>query len=123
MTAATVISRVDDLSPNYYTAAQKLGWLASLDGKIYEEVILTHEGADDVDYDPTDYSANTVDLIVQPPYGEDLYCHYLCSRIAAANSEIAKYDQFATLFNADYIEWTGWYNRHHMPLKKGRWVL
>ena len=123
MTAATVISRVDDLSPNYYTAAQKLSWLASLDGKIYEEVILPHEDADDVDYDPTDYSANTVDLIVHPPYGEDLYCHYLCSRIAEANSEIAKYDQFATLFNADYTEWTGWYNRHHMPLKKGRWVL
>lgn len=123
MTAAQVISLVDDLSPNYYTGKQKLNWLATLDGKIYQEVILTHEGAEDVSFDESDYSSSTVDLIVQAPYAEDLYVYYLQSRIAAANSEIDKYNQFAVLHNSAYTEWTNFYNRTHTPLKNGRWVL
>lgn len=123
MTASTIISLVDNLSPNYYTNAQKLGWLATIDGKIYEEVLKTHEDAPEEEFDPSDYSSTSVDLIVEAPYAEDLYSYYLLSRIAAANSEITKYDQFATQFNAAYTEWTNWYNKKHMPLKKGRWVL
>ena len=129
MTASTIISLVDNLSPNYYTNAQKLGWLATIDGKIYEEVLMTHEDAPEDEFDPSDYAAGendsipNVDLLVGDPYAEDLYSYYLLSRIASANSEITKYDQFATQFNAAYTEWTNWYNKKHMPVKKGRWVL
>ena len=128
MTVTEVINMVDDLSPNYYTPAQKLAWLASLDGKIYEEVILTHEGAEDVSYDPDSYvmdgtSLPDITLLVEEPYAADVYSFYLMSRIASANAEISKYDQYAIQYNTAYSEWTSWYNRKHLPLKKGRWVL
>ena len=129
MTASTIINLVDALSPNYYSNSQKLGWLATIDGKIYEEVLMTHEDAPEDEFDPSDYAPTgqgnipSLTLLVDDPYAEDLYSFYLLSRIAAANSEISKYDQFATMFNTAYTEWTNYYNKKHMPVKKGRWIL
>ena len=45
MKAIDIIERVDLLEPNDYSPEQKLHWLSSLDGKIFREVIKTHEGA------------------------------------------------------------------------------
>ena len=38
-----IIERLDLLEPNDYSPEQKLRWLNTLDGKIYREVIQTHE--------------------------------------------------------------------------------
>lgn len=124
MTAKEIIDMVDDLSPNHYTEAQKLGWLKSVDGKIFHEVILTHYSApwDMPVWDEESFSADS-EMIVQAPYAEDLYTYYLMSRIAAANSEVAKYDQFASLYNQAFSDWANWYNRTRIPVKKGRWIL
>lgn len=42
MTAGDIISKVDMLEPNQYDTTQKLEWLSTLDGKIINEVLLTH---------------------------------------------------------------------------------
>ncbi len=43
MTCGDIISKVDALEPNQYDTTQKLEWLSTLDGKIIDQVILTHE--------------------------------------------------------------------------------
>ena len=43
MTGGDIISKVDSLEPNQYSTTQKLEWLSTLDGKIIDQVILTHE--------------------------------------------------------------------------------
>ena len=123
MTIEEIIAKVDALSPNQYTTEQKIGWLSSLDGKIFHEVILTHMPGDFVYFPPSGYDTDDYELIVQPPYAEDLYTYYLLSRIAEMNAETAKYNQYAALYNAAYSDWTGWYNRTHRPITRGRWKL
>ncbi len=45
MKAIDMIERVDLLEPNDYSPEQKLHWLSSLDGKVFRELIETHEDA------------------------------------------------------------------------------
>ena len=45
MKAIDIIERVDNMEPNDYSPEQKLHWLSTLDGKLYREIIRTHEGA------------------------------------------------------------------------------
>lgn len=111
--AMEIIERLDLLEPNDYAPEQKLRWLSTLDGKIYREVIRTHEGGN-AWCGP--YLRGDEELIVGLPYGEDIYYHYLQAMIAAENSETQRYNKRMTMFNAAYQGWTNWYNMSHMPL-------
>ncbi|MBQ6928067.1 MAG: hypothetical protein IJQ36_07140 [Oscillospiraceae bacterium] len=113
MTAMEIIERLDLLEPNDYAPEQKLRWLSTLDGKIYREIIRTHEGGGAW---PGPYLHGDEELIVPLPYGEDIYYHYLQAMIAAENSETQRYNKRMTMFNAAYQGWTNWYNASHMPL-------
>ena len=44
MTVNDIIAAVDLKEPNSYSRGEKLRWLSALDGKVREEVLLTHEG-------------------------------------------------------------------------------
>lgn len=120
MTIQEVIAIVDDLTPNQYRTDQKIRWLSTLDGKIFHEVVKTHLGGGCF---YQGYETDEEELLVEPPYAEDIYTRYLQARIAAENNEIAKYDQYQTLFNSAYNDFTAWYNRTHKPLTRGRWRL
>ena len=111
--AIDIIERVDLLEPNDYSPEQKLRWLSSLDGKILREVIETHEGAEGTALPR--YRSGQETLLVQAPYGEDLYVNYIQAMIAAENNETQRYNKRMTLFNAAYQAWTNFYNRSHRP--------
>ena len=113
MKAMDIIERLDLLEPNDYSPEQKLHWLSTLDGKIFREVIQTHEGAQIET--PAQYETGAETLIVDDPYGEDIYYYYLQAMIAAENSETQRYNKRMTMFNSAYQDWTNWYNRTHMP--------
>ena len=111
--AIDIIERVDLLEPNDYSPEQKLRWLSSLDGKILREVIETHEGAEGTALPR--YRSGQETLLVQEPYGEDLYLYYIQAMIAAENNETQRYNKRMTLFNAAYQAWTNFYNRSPRP--------
>ena len=113
MKALDTIERVDLLEPNDYSPEQKLHWLSTLDGKIFREILETHEGAE-TDTLPA-YVGGGEELIIGAPYGEDVYYYYLQAMIAAENSETQRYNKRMTLFNAAYQAWTDYYSRTHRP--------
>lgn len=126
MTVNQIIALVDLKEPNSYTAAEKIKWLSDLDGKIFNEVILTHEH-DDVEFTP--YNINALDpvqegetppepetLLIGDPYGEDIYIHYLIARIASGNAEVSRYNQQISMYNAAYSQWWNKFNSTHLPL-------
>lgn len=123
MTIAEVIAKTDELSPNQYSTDQKIGWLSTLDGQIYHSIIMTHDRRCCYFFPPDGYDTDDYDLIIKPPYAEDIYVNYLLSRIAQANSEITKYNQYAALHNQALDSWTAWYTQTHMPITRGRWKL
>lgn len=146
MTTGEAIKRVNDLKPNTYTDQMKIAWLSELDGKIFQEVILTHEVRKHHHHhhwpDPLDreddsmeekehhhhhhhcefkpYKDLTDELIVPFPHAGDVYTFYLMSQIDLHNAETAKYNQSIVLFNAAYQTYSDWYNRTHKPISHGR---
>ena len=83
MTVNDIIAAVDLKEPNSYSREEKLRWLSALDGKVREEVLLTHEGYDgSSDFAP--YESGEEELLIPFPYGEGVYTHYLIAMIAAA---------------------------------------
>lgn len=114
MTIREAIERTDVLKPNGFEKAEKLRWLAELDGKIYREIMLTHHGApaDFVDYGP-DTDGDT-QLLVVFPY-DDLYISWLTAQIDLNNREIVSYNNSIAMFNAKYADYNRYYNRTHMP--------
>ena len=117
MKAIDMIERVDLLEPNDYSPEQKLHWLSGLDGKVFRELIETHEDAA-TDTLPA-YVSGDEELLIGAPYGEDLYYYYLQAMIAAENSETQRYNKRMTLFNSAYTAFAAWYTRTHRPRRSG----
>ena len=118
MTVNEIIADVDLKEPNACTAGEKLRWLSSLDGKIFAEVLQTHEGLE-ADAAFTPYSDGTETPLIPFPYCEGVYTHYLIAMIAAANAETARYNQQIALYNAEYSQWWNAYHAAHAPLHGG----
>ena len=103
MTIAEVIAWVDDISPNQYSDAQKLAWLSSFDGKVWEEVFLNHAG-NEAEYPEGGHTQTSDMLLIGAPYAMDVYGNNLLAKIAEANAEVAKYNLYATLYNTEYAQ-------------------
>ena len=116
MTAGEIITKVDALEPNQYTLPQKLEWLSDLDGRVWLEIILTHErDEDDQREDFTGHTADTDELLIPWPYGREIYENYLQAKIAEENGETDRYNQQAILYNAAWQAYANAYNRSHRP--------
>ena len=118
MTIKEAIDLVDRLKPNQYTENLKIKWLSKLDGQIYKEVFLTHEGNSVENFVGYDEASQETVLLVPYPY-EDIYNYFLQAQIDKENGEIAKYNQSITLYNNAFLSFQNYYNRTHMPLPSG----
>ena len=115
MKAMDIIDRVDLMEPNQYSPEQKLHWLSTLDGKLFEEAILPRRP--DMQR-PGPYQTGQEELLVEAPYGEDIYYNYLQAMIAAENSETQRYNRRMTMFNSVLAEFLNWYNRVSEPVSR-----
>lgn len=112
------INGIDNVKPNTYSQQEKVRWLSILDGNIKNEIIDTHEGAEDVTFNG--YGENTdigTELIVPAPY-DDIYIKWLEMQIDYANADLVKYQNSMTLYNNAYSNFEKYYNRNNMPKGK-----
>jgi len=119
MTIGHAIEIADRLKPNAYPDEVKVGWLSSLDGQIFEEEIVTHEGGTMDSFIPYDPDNKEQELLVPHPYAEGIYINYLQMQIDKENGETGKYNQSASHYNNVYSAFRNWYNRTHMPRSAG----
>ena len=119
MTIKEAIDLVDKLKPNQYPFTLKVKWLSKLDGMIFKEVFLTHEGCTMGAFEGYDNALQEQELLVPYPYDEDVYNYFLQAQIDKENGEIAKYNQSITLYNTAYFNFRNWYIRTHQPLSGG----
>lgn len=118
MTIIEAINLVDALKPNEYSQPEKIQWLSTLDGIIFDEIIKTHEGAEGKEFNGyTEDTQLDTELIVPDPYA-DVYRFWLESCIHHANEEYAKYNNAKMAYNTAYITFSNYYNRTHMPIGK-----
>lgn len=116
------IDTFDRLNPNQYDEDTKVAWLSSLDARIYEDIILTHEGSEEISYTP--YSSENImqELLVPAPYAE-VYIAYLNLKVDEADKETARYNNSLTLFNAYYDGFDGYWNRTHRLKPVGQYNI
>lgn len=115
MTIIEAINKIDAVNPNSYEQSDKVGWLSVLDGIIKNEIIDTHEGADEVAFEKyTDDTPLDTVLLVPDPYDE-VYIYFLESRIHYENEEFGKYNNAVSMYNTAFNKYMTHYNRTHMP--------
>lgn len=119
MTILEAISHVDAVKPNSYSQTEKIAWLSRIDATIKNEIIDTHEGAENITFNGYDNETDTsTELLVPAPYDE-VYIRYLEMQIDYANNEYGKYNNSMVMYNAAYAAYEKYYNRTHMPVSKG----
>lgn len=115
MTINEAISQVDTLNPNQISDEIKVRWISVLEGKIIDEIILTHELSEIVEFNG--YSINDMDteLIVPDTYA-DVYIFYLNAMIYQTNQESARYMSAMQMFNSAWQDYANYYNRNNKPI-------
>lgn len=116
MTIIEAINRIDSLKPNSYSPEDKIAWLSIVDGEIKENIINTHEGAENVAFNgyTVDTPHDTV-LLVPAPY-DDIYIKWLEAQIDYANGETKRFNNSILMYNTAYSAFSRYYNRNHMPI-------
>lgn len=111
-----VIERVSRLRPDAYDDDTKGGWLVELDGTLFNEVILTHEGERPTI--PRRYPEDGgLPLLVGAPY-DRLYDLYIMAQVDFYNKDLEDYNNSVTLFNTALDSYKKWYHRTHSPLAR-----
>ena len=118
MKVKEAIMIADSMKPNQYEFSTKVKWLSNLDGMIYQEIFMTHDGNIRVPPHYTVENAEDAELLVPYPYAEDVYNYFLQSQIDKENGEIAKYNQSVSMYNNAFKTFQDWYNRTHRPLPR-----
>ena len=126
MTVGGVLALVDEIRPNQYDEKIKITWLSELEGRIFNDIILTHEHElveDDEGnmVEPTflGYSEGSEDAeLIAPDIYADLYRNYLLTQIDYSNGETDRYTNSMLMFNNSYSQFESWYNRTHKPISK-----
>ena len=114
MTTTEVLKRLQRDRPGESTEEDMLRWMHQLDCKWYEQMVLTHEGGEDIGR-PEKYTPGVEqELLIAPPYDE-VYIHYLYSKIDYMLGEIDRYNNAAMQFHDAWQEARRAYNREHMP--------
>lgn len=116
MTTLEVVERVERDRPGESTRGELMRWLSQLDGKWYEQVVSTHEGADTAEAPGLYKDGEETELLIRPPYDE-VYIHYLYSKIDYRLGEIDRYNNATMLFNAEWQDARKAYHREHKPLR------
>ena len=118
MTLMDVINRIDSLKPNRYNQDEKIMWLSTLDERIMNDIIATHEEAEAESFNGyTSETSLTTELLVFSPYDE-VYLYWLEAQIDYWNGEYAKYNNSIAMFNAAYTAFEKHYNKTHLPKRK-----
>ena len=115
MTINEVITQVDELKPNQISYDIKVRWISVLEGKIIDEIILTHELSEIVEFNG--YTINDMDtVLLVPDTYADVYIYYIEAMIDETNNESARYASSMQMFNSAWQDYANYYNRNNKPI-------
>ena len=116
MTILEALGRVDSLRHNTFTQAEKIRWLAQVDGLVDRELRCTHEPKQTEPFQCYDEQTPLDQpLLVPSPYDE-LYLHYLCAQMDYYHAEYDRYNRSMAMYQAVRTAFVNEYNRTHRPL-------
>ena len=117
MTINEVITEVDELRPNQIPDEIKVRWISVLEGKIIDEIILTHELSEVLEFNGYSIDDMDTELLVPDTYA-DVYKYYVRAMVDETNAEGARYKSSMELFNSAWQDFANYYNRNNKPIQK-----
>lgn len=108
-----ILTTLDRMRPNAYTDAEKLGFLNTIEGRIYKEIFEKAEGAEER-FRPFLEGEEERELAVLVPY-TDIYFYYLAAMIDFYNGDAGRYNDTIVLFNQAWADYAAYYRRRHKP--------
>lgn len=115
MTLIEAINEVDELCPNIYSQEQKIRWLSRLDGIIKTKIIDTHEGGEAVRFAGYHEKTPLETVLLAPAPYDSIYLLWLEARIHYSDGETTRFNNTNAMYNAEFMEFSNFYNRAHMP--------
>ena len=112
MTLSECIDKFNYLKPHAFDNETLAGWIMDVDKRVYSEIILTHEGAEE--------GLSSSDELLLPDEYSDIYLHYLGAQTEFFGMDTAGYLNSMLMFNELFSAYADNYNRTHIP--KGREV-
>ena len=116
MTINKAIAQVDHLLDNEIPHEMKIAWLSALDHLLYLDVIMTHEGKENVTFTPYTAYDGDKELLVSHPHDSLIYPEYLKMKINGELYDSVRYNNNMAACNSALAEWRAFYNRSHRPL-------
>ena len=108
-TAGEIIAAVDEMKPNAFSTAVKLGWLDELEGRIATDVMLM-----DVSCVPDLRLSESRTPIVKPPH-ESLYAKWLAAKIDEGNGDFDRYQNAQIVFDAAWRSFVRFFEETYDP--------
>jgi len=121
MTIQQAMDKADAMKPNMMLVPVKIGFLSEIEGKIHEEIIMTHEHTVEEETCPV-YDENTdrsTEMLVPAPY-DMVYVYWLMAQIDHLNQEMDKYNNDRGLFEDAWGNFADYWNRKKMPIQRNR---
>lgn len=115
MTINDAITQVNTLKPHQIPDEIMVRWLSVLEGKIIDEIILTHELSERVEFNGYTINDMNTELMVPDTYA-DVYIYYLEAMIDQTNNEGARYASSMNMFNNAWQDYANYYNRNNRPI-------
>lgn len=112
MTVNEIIAQVDRSRPNGIDRLQKIKYLSSVDEYIYQSIIQTRKGGEEIACPKYGEGDGGAVLLAPSPYDE-LYFYFLEAKIYYETREIKKYANSMAMYNQTMSEYTAWYFRNH----------
>lgn len=114
MKVSEAIERIDAQKHNTFSTAEKIAWLSELDGRVKLEIHDTHEGFDEEPFPGYGPEDTQQVLLVGAPF-EELYLHYLESRMDYRTGEAARCANALAHFDNVWKAYRNYVNQTHRP--------
>ena len=117
MTVMAALTAIKNIKPNQYDDATLTRWLAELDARIYEDVILSHETGEAFKppHSPDVLLADQSTTLLVPFPHDDVYVKWMGAQIDYNNAEFDRYNNGMAMYNAGLQAFVDSFNRAYMP--------
>ncbi len=117
MTISEILAEVDEIKPNTYDDNIKIKWLSELDGKVFNELVTTHEHEDDIEFKGYTEADIDEELLIPFPY-TDTYRNWLFAMIDYSNGETDRFSNSMVMFNNAYSTYAKYFNSTNKPIQQ-----
>ncbi len=113
MTVREAVAQFKDAVPTSLGEDTLVSWLNELEGAVYEELIMTHEG-ETFPFAPITLTEPDRELYLPAPYSK-VYVDYLKMKSDVAFNDTGRYESSGAHFAASWSDAANHYNRTHAP--------